>query len=65
MSTFEKLIAELEATPSHLRGEVMHHAALRMVATWPEKRRVEVVDALQLLGFAEAADAVACMPCPA
>lgn len=59
MSTFEKLIAELEATPSPLRGEVMHHAALRTVATWSEKRRCEVAYALQLLGFADAGDAFA------
>ena len=50
MSTFEKLMTKLEATPVNERGDVLHRAAVQRLAEWSAEGVAKTVAELRALG---------------
>lgn len=50
MSTFEKLMATLEATPVNERWDALHREVVQRLAEWSEGRIDETVAELRALG---------------
>ena len=57
MSTFEKLMTELEATSVNERSDALHRAAVEGLAQWPAERAAQAVAALRAFGHEGIADA--------